>query len=340
VYRDDGSASVQQIVTFTGTISANELYNVAVGELTGSDIAAMETFFGAQDYIYNGTSADDIFPEGATSVDGIVFNLTGDDDVKLLQGDDIFSAGDGNDTVKAASGDDSLYGGEGNDRLFGSTGNDYLEGGNGNDLLSGQRDNDDLFGGEGNDTLRGGSGEDFLVAGEGRDFNKAGFNDDVVFGGGGNDVISGNAGDDVLHGGAGDDLLRGGGGVDLMFGEAGDDRLKGGSGGDEFIMDASNGNDVIIDWDDEDTLIFADITEVTEEPGDEPFNVTFFDEVGISFTTPSALIADYASVTADGVLFDFGIYGSMLLEGLTTTDGFSDATCLKNQKSNSDNHTI
>ncbi len=67
--------------------------------------------------------------------------------------------------------------------------------------------------------------------------------DDSFSGLAGDDLIEGAAGDDLLGGGDGNDELRGGAGEDLLTGGAGDDRLSGGFGEDGF--DGGDGFDTI-----------------------------------------------------------------------------------------------
>ncbi|MGI3164848.1 Hint domain-containing protein [Pseudooceanicola sp. 200-1SW] len=67
-----------------------------------------------------------------------------------------------------------------------------------------------------------------------------GSNDDLIEAYGGDDSVDAGLGDDTVYGGAGDDTIHGGTGNDIMFG---------GSGDDIFVLDpATNGNDVITDF--------------------------------------------------------------------------------------------
>ena len=62
------------------------------------------------------------------------------------------------------------------------------------------------------------------------------------------DTVYGSAQTDVLFGGRDEDILRGRGGSDELDGGKGDDRLVGGSGSDLFIF-TSGGDDTIADFD-------------------------------------------------------------------------------------------
>jgi Ca2+-binding RTX toxin-like protein len=103
---------------------------------------------------------------------------------------------------------------------------------------------------------------------------------DVVFGGRDDDTLRGRAGSDELDGGKGDDRLVGGGGSDLfVFTSGGDDTVAdfdatgGGDGQDYIGVESMNnfkilddGDDVLIRFDNGDTLTLLDVkhTTVTE----------------------------------------------------------------------------
>jgi Ca2+-binding RTX toxin-like protein len=103
---------------------------------------------------------------------------------------------------------------------------------------------------------------------------------DVMFGGRDDDILRGRAGSDELDGGKGDDRLVGGGGSDLfVFTSGGDDTVAdfdatgGGNGQDYIGVESMNnfkilddGDDVLIRFDNGDTLTLLDVkhTTVTE----------------------------------------------------------------------------
>ena len=62
----------------------------------------------------------------------------------------------------------------------------------------------------------------------------------------------------TLLGGAEDDVLAGGDTADVLVGGAGEDLLFGGGGGDVFTFDAASGNDVVLDFGIDDSLVFED----------------------------------------------------------------------------------
>ncbi|MFN7113323.1 MAG: Ig-like domain-containing protein [Alphaproteobacteria bacterium] len=105
--------------------------------------------------------------------------------------------------------------------MDGTAGDDYYQGSFLDNIYSGLNGNDLISGGFGNDVLRGDGGHDYIS------------------GGAGNDTLIGGFGDDILVGGTGDDTLDGGPGTNL---------LVGGSGKDTFLINQSNGHDIIYDY--------------------------------------------------------------------------------------------
>lgn len=100
---------------------------------------------------------------------------------------------------------------------------------------------------------------------------------DVLFGGGEEDILRGRGGGDELDGGKGDDRLVGGGGSDLfIFTSGGDDTIAdfdstgGGNGQDYIGVESMNdfrirddGDDVVIRFDNGDTLTLLDVKHTT-----------------------------------------------------------------------------
>jgi serralysin len=100
---------------------------------------------------------------------------------------------------------------------------------------------------------------------------------DILFGGGDEDILRGRGGGDELDGGQGDDRLVGGGGSDLfIFTSGGDDTIAdfdstgGGSGQDHIGVESMNGfkvrddgDDIVIRFDDGDTLTLLDVKHTT-----------------------------------------------------------------------------
>lgn len=184
--------------------------------------------------------------------------------------------------------------------LTGTAQADVLTGNGGANLLSGGGGADRLNGGGGNDTLKGGAGNDRLNGSQGHD---------DLYGDAGNDLLSGGAGKDRLWGGAGNDTLDGGAGKDRLEGGQGNDLLIGGAAADRFVFKGKFGNDTIADFStaEGDRLVLDDAL------------------WGGKTLKPGAVVSQYAQVTDEGVLFDFGKSGSILLEDLTTTAGIANA---------------
>jgi len=183
----------------------------------------------------------------------------------------IIRGGEGNDTLFGGEGDDTLFGGGGNDRLFGGLGNDIVHGGDGDDVVSGDQGDDVLAGNAGNDAVTGGDGADVASGDAGNDSVSGGGGDDIVSGDAGNDTVSGGEGDDTASGGEGNDTVSGGEGDDTVSGGTGNDTLYGGSGHDVFVYRYGDGNDAIMDFeDDDDELIFD-----SDVPGYQISNVDY-----------------------------------------------------------------
>lgn len=88
-----------------------------------------------------------------------------------------------------------------------------------------------------------------VINGQGGDDHLNGLSgDDLLRGATGNDTLLGGEGSDRLLGGDNDDLLNGGDGNDTLQGEAGQNALVGGNGSDLFILNSSQGVDIITDF--------------------------------------------------------------------------------------------
>lgn len=141
---------------------------------------------------------------------------------------------------------------------------------------------------------------------------------DTIFGQGGADTVSGDAGNDRLYGGmgsdtmfggAGNDLVDGGAGNDWLRGVGGNDTLTGGLGADRFVFCDLNGVDRVTDF--------------NRAQGDRlALDDAYWNGAALS---KAQLVASHARVTADGVLFDFGTHGTILLAGVTTLNGLAQA---------------
>ena len=163
----------------------------------------------------------------------------------------------------------------------GLTGSDVFQLTYGNVVLN-------LTGTSGGDTLRGGS------------------LDDTLSGLGGNDVLEGGSGRDRLDGGADADILRAGKGDDVLVGGTGDDVLEGGTGADTYIVDALSGNDVILDVEGTDRLVFADGSGITLAS----LTITRSgSDLKLAHSTGSVTIKDwYLGATTDRRIEEFVMY--------------------------------
>jgi len=170
-------------------------------------------------------------------------------------GQDVQIGSAARDVLFGFFGDDIQIGGDGSDRMFGSLGEDTMFGGNGNDVMRGGVGDDDMNGGNGNDRMFGSWGDDLMSGNDGNDRMFGGSGNDTMEGGEGNDIILGNRGADHLSGGEGDDHIRGGHGRDVIDGGEGNDELMGGGGADQFVFTTLSGDDTILDWRWNDTIV-------------------------------------------------------------------------------------
>ena len=121
-----------------------------------------------------------------------------------------------------------------------------------------------------------------------------------------NDRILGNGGNDTLSGMEGNDTLQGGSGADFLEGGAGRDTLNGGAGRDTFEYLAGGGRDTVTDFADNVDTLWLD------------------DGLWSGSLTTEAVIATFAKVTADGVLFNFGNGQTLLIQGLADSASLID----------------
>lgn len=308
----------------SATVNGGSGNNFAIG-----DNASQFISLGEGDDTLLGGDGDDTIGSG-----------TGDDSLDGEEGNDRVFGGDGQDTVIGGAGIDVIYGNQQSDVLYGNWDNDILFGGQeadtlfggrdddvlyGNlaaDSLSGQLGNDTLFGGQGDDLIRGGVGDDRLLGNRDSDTLSGGSGDDTLSGGAEVDLLSGGAGDDRLNGGDGDDTLYGGSaggalGIDVLEGGAGNDVLMGGagvdwiytgSGRDSVYVEASNGFDVIVDFD----LAAGDVVHVARN-------------VNGSGLVSFAGLLEVASDNVDGEAeIDLGSNNYIRMMGMTTAQLTSD----------------
>ncbi len=123
-------------------------------------------------------------------------------------------------------------------------------------FATGTTETQTLVGSSGGDKVYSGSGDDNINAGAGDDYVEGGAGGDMIDGGRGNDTLLGGQGDDQIDGSLGNDKLDGGAGADYLIGGKGDDRMEGGNGLDSYVIDADDGNDVIVDADGLGEIVF------------------------------------------------------------------------------------
>jgi serralysin len=259
---------------------------------------------GDRNDLLTGGAGDDVLNGGAQT-DTAIFTTRNAIRVSLLVTGEQ-QTGEGRDRLISI---ENLTTGAGNDRLIGSDTANVLSAGLGHDQLFGKGGADRLVGADGQDRLFGGAGHDTLLGGQGRNMLRGEGGDDQIIGGGSNDLLvggggadrlSGAGGADALKGEQGNDTLLGGAGADSLAGGSEDDLLTGGAGADVFRF--GQGADRITDFqDDVDTL---EITVLLWGGGKR---------------TVAEVLA-FATVQAEGVVFDFGNGNALTLAGLTAVD--------------------
>lgn len=280
----------------------------------------------AANLIYSGSGADIISGGSGNDTinsgngDDVVSGGGGEDVIQLGDGHDIYndSADDGRDVVHGQNGYDTFNGSSGGDTYYGGWGNDTFNGANSMEYIFAGGQADVVYANGGDDRVWGGDGRDRIFLGTGDDIfydntQSGTWGVDVVFGQNGNDVINGGGGNDLLFGGSGHDIVSGGDGNDIVRGDFGMDRLSGGwgddilSGGsaaDVFVFAHNGGSDTITDF----------------EAG---LDMLEFENSLWSGNLSAAQVASsFASLTSDGIFFDFGSE-TLLLDGIMSMDGLS-----------------
>ena len=299
-------------------LSENDVIDGGTGNDTiwgggGNDTVTGGT--GGRDFNFMGTG-DDTYTQVASSIlDALVWLGIGNDRATTgagadliygMRGIDVITSNDGNDTIYSGSENDTVDGGAGDDVLWVGEGDDLLTAGDGNDLVYARSGNDYVTGGMGNDTMHMGSGRDTVFGGVGND---------TIFGGDDNDLIFGGANDDFVFGGTGNDIIDMGAGNDTFIdtfqsGPLGADTITGGSGIDTFQFTSQSSNDTITDFE-----VGIDILRLTQN-------------LWAGTRTSTEVVDDFATVTAGGVVFDFGGGRTITLEAVFDTTNLSDDLAL------------
>lgn len=257
--------------------------------------------------VLDGTDANDTLI-GASGND-FLRGHNGNDLFYTGWGTDLVYAGGGNDTIFAAGGNNEIWAGLGDDVIRTRSGDDLIGGGPGNDLITGGDGRNTIWAGAGNDTVLGGANNEQLGGGANDDVLYAFGGDDLVFGGTGNDTILGGDGDDTIWGVGQNDLIVGGNGNDQIASGAGNDHVWGGPGADSFVFYRN--------------FEMTTIRDFSAAEGDEIHLTSWI--FGGANPTPAEIIQQYARVTADGVVLDFGPANTViLLDGITSLAGLAD----------------
>ncbi len=144
------SSNIPQSGTITALIEA---------DISGDEPAIMGYIYGLDIDIADLISA--VLSPSTDDDEAILESVfAGNDNVRLMYGDNLFYGAGGNDKITSGGGDDFLIGGQGNDKI---------KSGNGDDVLWGDGGKDKLYGGNGADVFYSGAGKDLMVAGNDQD---------------------------------------------------------------------------------------------------------------------------------------------------------------------------
>ena len=243
------------------------------------------------------------------------------------KGNDSIFGNAGNDKLYGDAGNDKLYGGKGNDTLAGGAGADIFIYNAGNDVITDYTTDDKISVaaaisqttldgsdvvftvGKGSLTVQNAKGKTLnVITSTGKKYstvlgsttlnltNAAGSSvtvDAAIKKIGGSTrtkaiKITGNANANKISGGSGNDKLFGAAGKDSISGGAGNDSLWGDAGADKFIY--SSGDDVIIGFDDKDTLTLGNLN----------FKTSYDSKAGVikfNFSDGSVTLKDFTATT-------------------------------------------
>jgi serralysin len=299
-------------------LSENDVIDGGTGNDTiwgggGNDTVTGGT--GGRDFNFMGTGDDTYTQDASSTIDAFVWLGIGNDVATTGAGDDLIYGMRGIDVITSNDGNDTIYSGSENDTVDGGAGDDVLWVGEGDDLLTAGDGNDLVYARSGNDYVTGGMGNDTMHMGEGRDTAFGGAGNDTIFGGNDADQIFGGTGDDFIFGGAGNDIIDMGAGNDTFIdtfqsGPLGADIITGGAGIDTFQFTSQPSGDTITDFE-----VGTDILRFTQN-------------LWGSTRTSTEVVDDFATVTAGGVVFDFGGGRTITLEAVFDTANLADDLAL------------
>lgn len=195
----------------------------------------------------------DWYTTNGNAIENFAFAATGRHDITSWS---MTGAGtDAADSITGTAGVDWITGNGGDDTIDGSDGADILAGNGGGDTIKGGLGDDIIYGGASDDILEGGAGADMLFGGTGVDTASYATTTSTavrVFLGASWSNTKDAKGDtfdsiENVEGSTGADRLGGDDGGNVLRGLGGNDTLYGGAGDDIYEVDASNGQDTILD---------------------------------------------------------------------------------------------
>ncbi|CTQ75954.1 hypothetical protein [Roseibium alexandrii] len=120
------SSNNEELFTILPALEFSDIASIYIADETGVHPTGLEEYFMALPWVVTLSNQNDSAVEGMLVGDNANFNLTNNDLVLALAGDDRFFGGDGHDTFNGGSGDDWFDGGTGVDRAaFIGTRSDY-----------------------------------------------------------------------------------------------------------------------------------------------------------------------------------------------------------------------
>jgi len=269
-----GNAEGDTLVDIEGVIGS------AYADLLTGDDRDNYLSGGDGDDILSGGDGDDVLDGGPGA--NTIYAGAGEDTIKAGGENSRAFGGEGADNLENSGEDTELYGEEGGDHiLVNGSANVLVDGGTGNDELHSWIAYNDvqLLGGDGNDLLvthqliassvfssptimRGGAGNDYLHS----------LKSDSLSGGEGDDLLVNQYAPGILNGDSGNDILfcqeyRNFSGhvlEDHLTGGTGHDLLQGGWSNDHYYFFSGDGDDIIYDESDSNTIYFNGAISVTD----------------------------------------------------------------------------
>ena len=337
----EGVKSLDGITTNDNTVKVTKAAALSKNVSVSSSNYGFEFASGYEQALINGTAYDDTIKTAGRYIT-----------INSGKGDDSIVSSGKNASVNAGAGDNyvSLGSKASNSTVVTGSGSDVISNKSASALINTKGGHDSIVSTGANTTIDSGTGNDTIT--------NSGANVSINAGDG-NDVIENSGGNVTISGGAGNDSITGGKGADTLVGGKGNDTLTGGAGADVFVYNAGDGDDVISDYSQEDTIqiVGETVAKVTKKSGNIILTlagknkitvtggadklVTYFDEDGehtypevVKFNakgTAATLTADYNKDTFD--IADYEEYRDSVLT-IDASAVTQDLSIVANKKNN------